>query len=235
MTGPPPDRHCFAEDATGSQRIPGRDLRAIGERFLLGIACIPARPLPGGMTLHRPARLLGPSFLICQMGELPQWFPGVDEVAQTTASAPRRQPRLPSSSSRNAASELGPPVSTEPRLSQGWGRIGRRIWGRPGFLSLPEETPHTEPPSQEVQMRPPTGRETQAAPPQALALHPALQEPHLGAQAPPGHQEEKGAPLSQLLWLPASQRSGGGGVAVWSRSERPRAPGVHLAVFGWLR
>lgn len=84
MTDPPPDRHCFAEDATGSQRIPGRDLRAAGERFLLGIACIPARPLPGGMTLHGPARLLGPSFLICQMGELPQWFPGVDKVAQTT-------------------------------------------------------------------------------------------------------------------------------------------------------
>lgn len=32
-----------------------------------------------------------------------------------------------------------------------------------------------------------------------------------GGTAPLGHQEEKGAPLPQLLWLPASQRSGGGG------------------------
>lgn len=121
------------------------------------------------------------------------------------------------------------------QFEPGAGRI-RRIWGRPGFLSLPKEAPHTEPLSQEVQTRPQTGRETQAAPPRAPAPHPPGAP--FGGTGSPRAPKRKGGPsptAAVVASLPEVWRVAGGRGAVWSLSERLRAPGVHSAVFGWLQ
>lgn len=81
-------------------------------------------------------------------------------------------------------------------------------------------------------MRPRTGWETQAAPPQAPAPNPALQEPPFGGTGSPGHQEEKGAPSPTAAIVASLPKArGGSGAALKGR----RAPGVHSAVFGWLQ
>lgn len=119
-------------------------------------------------------------------------------------------------------------ISKQCCLQAGVGRDQERSWGRPSLLSLPKEAPHRTSEPRSTCEAPNRLGETQTTPPQAPASPPpALQKPRLGAQAPPRHQEEKGAPLPQLLSLSASR----GPRRVWSRSERPPGAGASFSCF----
>lgn len=115
-----------------------------------------------------------------------------------------------------------------PSLKLGWGRIRRRIWGRPSFVSLPKEAPHTEPLSQDTQTRPQRGREAQAAPPQTPVPYPAPEEPHLQVRGSPETPRRKGGPsptAAAVASLPEAQ--GGSGATL----KGHRAPGGSFSCF----
>lgn len=125
-----------------------------------------------------------------------------------------------------AAYRLGAPASTGPSSRLGWGRIKRRIRRRPGFPVLPKEASHTEPLSQEVQMRPPNRLRNPGCPSPASSPQPSP------PGAPLGGTKRKGAPsptAAVVASLPEAR--GGSGATLKGR----RAPGVHSAVFGWLQ